>query len=190
MRPLLRLVRPGQLLLAVALGTLTVLCGGALLAASGALITGAGQRPDTILVLMPLITSVRLFGLSRAALRYAERLVAHDLTLRLVAAVRTRVVERLLPLAPAALTGTRGGELLARARADVDLLQDLVVRLVAPAAVAVGAGGIAVALVALASVPLALVLGGLLLVLGVAVPAWARRAGRAPPPPRPRTPGR
>jgi ABC-type transport system involved in cytochrome bd biosynthesis fused ATPase/permease subunit len=90
------------------------------------------------------------------------------------------VVGRLVPLAPAALTGARGGELLARVRADVDQLQDLVVRLVAPAAVAVLAGGVAVAAVALVSVPLAFGLAGLLLVLGVAVPAAARRAGRGP----------
>ncbi len=180
MTALLGLVSRRQLALAVTLGTLTVLCGAALLAASGALITGAAQRPETILVLMPLITSVRMFGLARAALRYVERLVAHDLTLRLVAAVRALAVDRLLPLAPAALTGARGGELLARTRSDVDQLQDLVVRLVAPAAVAVAASAVAVTAVAFVSPPTAAVLAALLLLLGLAVPAAARRAGRAP----------
>jgi thiol reductant ABC exporter CydC subunit len=177
---LLGVVGRRRLLLAIVLGALTVLSGAGLLAASGALITGAAQRPETILVLMPLITAVRMFGLSRAALRYVERLVAHDVTLRLVAAVRADVVDRLVPLAPGALVGARGGELLARTRADVDQLQDLVVRLVAPAAVAVVAGSVAVVAVALVSAPLAAVLAVLLLVLGVAVPAAARRAGRGP----------
>ncbi len=166
--------------LAVLLGTLTVLSGAALLAASGALITGAAQRPDTLLVLMPLITAVRAFGVSRAALRYAERLVSHDLTLRLVGRLRTDLLARLVPLAPAALTGRRGGELLARVRVDVDELQGVFVRLVAPAAVAVLAGSVAVGLTALVSAPLALVLAASLLVLGVLVPAAARRAGRQP----------
>jgi len=113
----LRLVRTRQAALAVALGVLTVLCGTALLATSGALISSAAQQPETLLVLLPLITSVRLFGVARAAVRYAERLVSHDLTLRLVGRLRVGVLERLGPLAPATLAGARGGELRPRIRA-------------------------------------------------------------------------
>ena len=69
MREVLRRLPPARTALAVALGALTVLSGAALLATSGALISGAAQRPATLLVLMPLITGVRLFGVSRAALR-------------------------------------------------------------------------------------------------------------------------
>ena len=178
MRELLRTLRPGPAALAVLLGTGVVLSGAALLSASGALITGASMRPSSLLVLMPLITAIRLFAVSRAALRYAERLVAHDLTLRFVAGLRVRLLERLVPLAPAALAGARGGDLLARVRADTDELQGVFVRLVAPAAVAVLAGTVAVGLTAVVSVPLAGLLAGLLLVLGVALPVWARSAGR------------
>ena len=177
---MLALLRPGQAALAVALGTLTVLSGAALLAASGALISGAALRPESLLVLMPLITSVRLFGVSRATLRYAERVVSHDLTLRLVGRLRAELLARLVPLAPAALTGARGGDLLARIRVDVDELQGLFVRLVAPAAVAVLASTAAVVLTAFVSPTLALVFAALLLVLGAAVPLWARAAGRVP----------
>jgi len=180
MRSVLALLRPGQAALAIALGTLTVLSGAALLAASGALISGAALQPESLLVLMPLITSVRLFGVSRATLRYAERVVSHDLTLRLVTRLRAELLARLVPLAPAALIGARGGDLLARIRADVDELQGLFVRLVAPAAVAVLASAAAVGLTAFVSPTLALVLAALLLVLGVAVPLWARSAGRRP----------
>ncbi len=174
----LRLLPPRRAALAVVLGALTVLSGAALLSSSGALISGAAQQPATLLVLMPLITSVRLFGVARAALRYVERLISHDLTLRLVGRLRAGLLERLVPLAPAALTGARGGELLARVRADVDELQGVFVRLAAPAAVAALAGAVAVGFTALVSPALALVLAGLLLVLGVAVPVVARRAGR------------
>jgi thiol reductant ABC exporter CydC subunit len=169
---------PAWTALAVALGALTVLSGAALLATSGALISGAAQRPATLLVLMPLITGVRLFGVSRAALRYAERLVSHDLTLRLVLRVRADLLVRLVPLAPAALTGARGGDLLARVRTDVDELQGVFLRLVAPTAVAVVAGGVAVTLTALVSVPLAAVLAAALLLLGVVVPVAGLLAGR------------
>jgi thiol reductant ABC exporter CydC subunit len=177
-RDVLRRLPPARAALAVVLGALTVLSGAALLATSGALISGAAQRPATLLVLMPLITGVRLFGVSRAALRYAERLVSHDLTLRLVARVRADLLARLVPLAPAALTGARGGDLLARVRGDVDELQGVFLRLVAPTAVAVLAGSVAVALTALVSLPLAGVLAAALLVLGVVVPAAGLVAGR------------
>ena len=177
MREVLALAGGPRTALAVVLGALTVLSGAALLATSGALITGAAQRPSTLLVLLPLITCVRLFGVARAALRYAERLVTHDVTLRVVARVRGRLLERLTPLAPAALTGARGGELLSRVRTDVDELQGVVARLLVPAGVAVLAGGTAVGLTALVSPATAAVLAVLLLVLGVAVPAVAARAG-------------
>jgi thiol reductant ABC exporter CydC subunit len=177
-REVLRLVPPGRAALAVLLGALTVLSGAALLAASGALLSGAAQRPETLLVLMPLITAVRLFGVSRAALRYAERLISHDLTLRLVGRLRAHLLARLVPLAPAALGGARGGDLLARLRVDVDELQGVFVRLVAPTAVGVVAGSVAVVLTALVSPVLALVLAGLLVGLGALVPWWARAAGR------------
>ncbi len=178
MREALGLLQLPRTALSVVLGALTVLFGAGLLAVSGALITGAAQRPSTLLALMPLITAVRFFGVARAAVRYAERLVTHDVTLRMVTRVRARVLDRLVPLAPAALTGARGGELLTRVRADVDELQGLVVRLVAPAGVAVLAGGTAVALTALVSPPTAAVLAASLLLLGTAVPVVAARVGR------------
>jgi thiol reductant ABC exporter CydC subunit len=177
-RDVLRLVPRRPAVLAVVLGALTVLSGAALLAAAGALITKASQRPETLLFLMPLITSVRLFGVSRAALRYAERVVSHDLTLRLVGRLHADLLARLVPLAPAALTGARSGDLLARLRSDVDELQGVFVRLLAPSAVAVLAGAVAVALTAIVHLGLALVLAALLLGLGVLVPAAVRRAGR------------
>lgn len=178
MREVLRLVRPSNAALAIALGVATVLSGAALLAASGALITGASLRPESLLVLLPLITSVRLFAVSRAGFRYAERVVSHDLTLRVVGGLRDRLLRKLVPLAPAALLGVRGGDLLARLRADVDELQGAWVRVVGPSVVACVAGAIAVAFTALVSPLLAAVLVALLIVLGVLVPAWAVRAGR------------
>ena len=177
-RSLLRLVDGRRTVLGIALGTGTVLSSIALLAASGALISRAAQQPEDLFVLMPLITSVRLFGISRAALRYGERLVVHDVTLRLVGTVRARLVAALVPLAPAALTGARSGALLARIRADVDDLQGAVVRLLAPAVVALLVGGVAVSAVALVSLALAFVHAALLLVLGVAVPLWTRHRCR------------
>ncbi|WP_051935364.1 thiol reductant ABC exporter subunit CydC [Deinococcus sp. YIM 77859] len=162
---------------AVLLGGLTVLSSVGLLAVSGALISGAALRPESLLVLLPLITAVRLFGISRAALRYAERLVSHDLTFRLLGQVRARVLAHLARVAPARLLGHRGGDLLARVRSDVDELQGVFLRLLAPALVAALVALVTLALVFQVSPPLALVLFVLFTFAGGVLPVLtARRA--------------
>ncbi|MGA2925986.1 MAG: thiol reductant ABC exporter subunit CydC, partial [Solirubrobacteraceae bacterium] len=107
----------------------------ALLATSGYVISRAAQRPE-IIALTVAIVSVRGFGITRAVLRYAERLASHELALRQLARLRTRFFQRLAPLVPGQLQGRGRGDLLARFVADVDTLQDLQLRVVIPALVA------------------------------------------------------
>ena len=113
------------------LGLGAVLAAVALLSTSGYLISRAAQRPD-ILALTAVITAVRAFGIARAGLRYAERLVSHDLALRVLARLRAGFYALLAPLGQGALGGRRRGELLSRFVADVDALQDLYLRALAP----------------------------------------------------------
>ncbi len=105
-----------------------------LLASSGYLISRAAQHPE-ILQLMVVIVAVRGLGMSRALLRYGERLCSHDLALRRLARLRVRFYERLTPLLPGAVH-RGGGELLARFVGDVDALSDLYLRALIPLAVA------------------------------------------------------
>ncbi|MFC4426126.1 thiol reductant ABC exporter subunit CydC [Deinococcus navajonensis] len=179
MSGLWRFVRGGgraRMLGSVLLGTGTVLASVGLLAVSGALISEAALEPESLLVLLPLITSVRLFGLSRAALRYAERLVSHDLTFRLLGGVRAQALDHLARVAPAALIGARGGDLLMRVRSDVDELQGVYLRLFAPALVAALVALVTLGLLWRVSPPLALVTAGLYAVAGVLLPAMVVRA--------------
>ena len=108
----------------------------ALLATSGYLISRAAQRPQ-IIALTVTIVAVRAFGISRAVLRYAERLASHDFALRMLARLRTEFYTRLAPLVPGQLRGHERGELLSRFVSDVDTLQDLHLRIIIPALVAV-----------------------------------------------------
>ncbi|HTW40962.1 MAG TPA: thiol reductant ABC exporter subunit CydC [Solirubrobacteraceae bacterium] len=123
-----------RLALAVALSAGATAAAIGLLASSGYLISRAAQRPE-ILELMVVIVGVRAFGLSRATLRYAERLCSHDLALRQLARLRVRFYERLWPLVPGQLR-RGGGDLLARFVGDVDALSDLYLRALIPALVA------------------------------------------------------
>lgn len=151
----------------------------ALTGTSAWLISRAAEQPP-ILDLMVAIVSVRAFGISRGALRYAERLPAHDASLRILGGVRSRVYRRLERLAPAGLADQQSGDLLSRLVADVDGLVDLWPRVALPIAIAVVVGAATVLLVA-SLVPLAgIALAVTLVVAAVGAPlaGWvgARRA--------------
>ena len=174
------LVRPhrGRVVLSVLLGAGAVLAAVALLAVAGVLISKAALRPE-ILTLTVFTVSVRALAISRALLRYLERLVSHDLAFRVLADLRVRFFRRLAPLVPEGLAGLRGGDVLSRFVADVDALQDLYLRAIGPplvAAVVIGVVGVALLAVLPAAAPIVV---GALLAAGVLVPAIAGRATAA-----------
>ena len=80
---------------------------------------------------------VRALAIARAGGRYAERLVNHDTTFRILAALRVWFFRNIEPLAPAGLQLRRSGDLFSRIRADIDTLDDFYVRGVVPSCVAV-----------------------------------------------------
>jgi thiol reductant ABC exporter CydC subunit len=183
LRRLLTLVdapRP-RFVVAIVLATLTVLFGVGLMATAGYLITRAAEQP-AILSLMTAIVAVRFFGLARPLARYCERLVSHDVALRALGRVRTRVYERIEPLAPAQLQGYAKGDLLSRMVADVDALQNLHLRGIGPPVVALLAGAVSVGAAAAFLPAAGAVLAVGLLAAAIAVPALAgvlgRRAGQ------------
>ena len=173
--------------LAVALGAGAVAAAIALLSVSGWLVSRAAQRPEAVALTLAIV-GVRVFGVTRAVLRYSERLVSHDVAFRVLADLRVRFFARLAPLVPAGLRGIRRGDLLSRFVADVDTLQDLYLRALAPPAVAVIVSVLAVAAAAIVLPAAGAVLAVALLAAGAGVPALtgalARRAGRRQAPAR------
>jgi len=176
-----------RLALSVALGAGAILAALALLAVSGTLISRAALQPE-VLTLMGLIVATRVLAMARSLSRYGERLVSHDLALRAVARLRVRLYERLAPLVPGSLPGLRAGDALSRFVGDLETLQDLYLRALAPPMVA-GVVVLATGAFLLVVLPIAapvLVVG--LLLAGVAVPAvtvrLASRSGRREAPAR------
>jgi thiol reductant ABC exporter CydC subunit len=155
--------------LAAVLGALTVVFGIGLMATAGYLISRAAEKPS-VLSLTAAIVGVRFFGLGRPALRYLERLSSHDVALRSLGQARVRVFERLERLAPTELQDARRGDLLARLVADVDSLQNLLLRGVLSPLVALLAGAAAVGVTAGLLPVAAVVLAAGLLLGGIAVP--------------------
>jgi ATP-binding cassette, subfamily C, bacterial CydC len=168
----------GRVTLSVLLGSLTVLCGVGLMGVAGYVISRAAEHPP-ILSLTVAIVLIRTFALSRPVSRYAERLVSHDLAFRVLARIRVAFYRRLEPLVPARTGGRRSGDLLAAMVADVDAMQNLFLRGLTPALIAI-VSGVASVIVIGAFLPLAgLILLVGLVIGGTAVPAAAARAARS-----------
>jgi thiol reductant ABC exporter CydC subunit len=162
----------------VALATGTVAAGIGLLAVSGYLISKAALEPP-VLSLTVAIVGVRFFAITRAVLRYMERLASHDLTFRLLASVRVAFYERLAALAPVSLQRLRSSDLLSRFVVDVDSLQNVFLRVLAPPLVALFTALLAVA-IATALLPAAgLALAAWLVLAGIVLPIAGRMAGTA-----------
>ncbi|WP_163511422.1 thiol reductant ABC exporter subunit CydC [Fodinicola acaciae] len=145
-RELLPILRPyaGRLLAVTVLGALALAAGVGLTATSAWLIARAAQHPP-VLMLMVAIVGVRFFGLSRAILRYAERLSGHDAVLRLTTAIRDRLW-RALAAAPMRKRDLRDGTPMRRLVTDIDALTAGLLRVVLPplASIAVIVAAIAI----------------------------------------------
>lgn len=141
------------------------------------LIARAAQLPP-VLDLSIAATAVRAFGVGKAVFRYLERISSHWIALQGMAAIRTRVYQRLANSSIDTVTSIKRGDLLARTGADVDELGDVVVKSLLPAAVAVVTSLISIAIVAALSPLIGLVLAFCLFVAGVVSPYFAMRGAR------------
>jgi ATP-binding cassette subfamily C protein/ATP-binding cassette subfamily C protein CydC len=175
---------------AVLAGTGAELCAVALTASAAWLIARAAQQPP-LSALALAIVGVRGFALFRGTLRYAERLTGHDAALRTLANLRVRVYEALrLSLDPTTpppdhepASDVRGrlrdADVVQRMVADVESVQDLLLRCLLPAAVAWVVGLSAVVLgVVLLPVAGAVLAGGVV-VAGAGLPVLAAVVSRA-----------
>ncbi|MDX6275981.1 MAG: ATP-binding cassette, subfamily bacterial CydC [Nocardioidaceae bacterium] len=120
-----------RLLAGAGLGVLAQLCSVGLLLTSAWLIVRAAQHPP-VMYLMVAIVSVRFFGIGRAVFRYAERLLTHDAALSLTVEARVTAYQELDRVAPAGLPRQRRGDIVNRIVADVDTVQDRLLRIRLP----------------------------------------------------------
>jgi ATP-binding cassette subfamily C protein CydC len=162
-----------RVLLGVLLGVATVASNVGLLATAAYVISAAAVVPFLAMLTVP-VYLVRLFSVSRAASRYAERLVSHDVTFRLLAELRTRFFIRLAPLSPARLMKYRSGDLLSRIVKDVEELQNVYLRSFSPVAVALAVCAFASLVLFTFDATMAFVALGFLAATGVGVPILVR----------------
>lgn len=173
--------RRGGLAAALALALLTVAAGVGLLGVSGWFLTGAALAgAGAVFNLFVPSSLVRGLSFVRIASRYAERLVGHAATLRLLSDLRATVFHALVRLTPRQLARYRAGDLVARLTGDVDALDTVFLFVIMPVVTAL-AGGAIFCLVLGYHLPAAgLAVAVALLVASVLVPWWLGRAARRP----------
>lgn len=140
---------------AVLVAALAALFAVALSGLSGWLIIRASEQPP-ILYLLGAIVGVRFFGIGRAVLRYAERLLVHDAVFAAMTRLRGALWTALSARALSLRRLLQGGNVLGAVVDDVDTLRDLLPRVVLPplTALAVAASAVtASALLVPAAVP-------------------------------------
>ena len=123
--------------LGLLLGILTLIGNLGLLGLSGAFLTGAaiaGLTPTTAALFNFFLpgAGVRFFAMLRTACRWAERVVTHEGTFRLLAGLRVWLYRHLALLSPRQIAGHHGGETLNRLVRDIDTLDNLYPRLIMP----------------------------------------------------------
>ncbi|MGE4532273.1 thiol reductant ABC exporter subunit CydC [Halomonas sp.] len=136
----------GRLAGGAGLMALTLVAGVGLLALSGWFIAATGL---TGLLLAAGVAArldvylpgggIRAFAVTRTVARYLERLYNHDSVLRLLADLRGRLFAVVAGLDAHALARRRASDWLGRLTADIDTLDSLFLRLLAPAGVALAA---------------------------------------------------
>ncbi|MCL4445266.1 MAG: thiol reductant ABC exporter subunit CydC [Actinobacteria bacterium] len=159
-----------RMILATLLGVAASAATIGLLAGSGYVVDKAAFRPG-LGAIAGILAVVEVMAFLRAPLRYAERLVGHDVAFKALSRWRVWLYDRLEPLSPAGLRAWRSGDLLSRFVEDVDSLQDLYLRALAPLVVAVASGILAVSVLTVL-LPLAGLIVAVSLLAGLVLPAW------------------
>ncbi|MDP8971880.1 MAG: thiol reductant ABC exporter subunit CydC [Actinomycetota bacterium] len=170
-----------QVMFAVILGIGTMASNIGLLSVAAYLIAASALQYGLSQLTLPMFL-VQIFGISRAAFRYLERLVSHNVTFKLLANLRTWLYGRLEPLSPARLLEHRSGDLLTRIVKDVEELENIYLRAFSPVVVAVAISALTFVALYVFDPTLAFVALGFLALAGVGVPLLvgllARRLGR------------
>ena len=163
--------------LAALIGFATTGSGIGLLMTSGYIIAKAALQPPMAALELSIL-GVRVFGLARGVLRYAERLISHNITFKILAKLRLWFYDAIEPLAPARLMHFKSGDLLQRIVDDIQSLENIYTRVLGPPLTALLVGVLMWFLLGIYSLQAALLIMLFHLLAGVGVPlltTWLSR---------------
>jgi ATP-binding cassette subfamily C protein CydC len=188
LRPILRLffrTKGAALYAGIAAATVTVLAGIALLGLSGWFITataiaGLGVATAIVFDVFAPAAGIRFLAIVRTGARYLERLVTHDATLAILAALREKLFRSWARPAAANALLKRPARLLFRLTADIDALDSLYLRVVVPIGAALATALVAGLALALMHPLFGLAVALVLLIVGLSLPLLAARRSEMP----------
>ncbi|MCK5666854.1 MAG: ATP-binding cassette domain-containing protein [Thiotrichaceae bacterium] len=169
----------------VFLALITSLASISLLTLAGWFITSSAiagiLAPDGVAIafnFMQPAAEIRALAIIRTFGRYAERVVTHEATFRVMADCRCWFFEKLIPLVPGRLAMRRSADLLNGITQDIDALDALYLRLCSPLLIAVMGGGAIIIFISNYSVKIGFLVFVMLLITAVLIPWIFNHLGR------------
>ncbi|KFM99285.1 thiol reductant ABC exporter subunit CydC [Bacillus clarus] len=126
----------GRMTLTILLGLLGVSSGAMLLFISGYLISKSSLRPENVMAVYVPIVATRAFSIGQAVFHYIERLVGHDVVLRILEKMRTKLYRIVEPQALFFRSRFQTGDVLGILSEDIEHLQNLYLRTIFPSILA------------------------------------------------------
>ncbi len=164
--------------LSIFLACLTVVSAVALMGVSAYLIILAGFHPS-IALLQVSIVGVRFFGISRSIFRYFERLQTHKVNFRILGNVRISVFSNLVSRYHQFIDRYSGSDFLSIIIHDINQMENLFVRLLSPAIVALIISVLVGIFLSLQAVDLMFVYIGGYIITGIIIPYFSLRIGQS-----------
>ena len=178
----LKLFKPHSIWLSsgIVLSLLTAFASISLLTLSGWFISSSALAGTAIAFnfMLP-AAQIRALAITRTMGRYGERLLTHEATFRVLASIRSWFFQQLIPLVPGRLSALRSGDLLSHMTSDIDALDALYLRLLAPAMVAALGVTAVIGFLYLYSPLISLTTGSMLLLASIGTPWIFNRLGRS-----------
>ena len=163
--------------ISILFGSLTVISVVGLMGTSAYLIIMAGFHPS-IAILQTSIVGVRFFGISRSIFRYLERLTAHSVNFQILGEIRLQLFKQISSRFTRLLDRYSGSEILSIIINDINMMENLFVRLMSPIFVAflisLGVG----LFIGMKTIELVYVYTFGFLLIGFAVPALSIRVSK------------
>lgn len=121
-----------RIILSLLIGFIGLGSGAMLLFVSGYLISESALSPENIMAVYVPIVSVRAFSIGRALFAYVEKLMSHDIVLRMLENMRSTLYDFLEPQAIELQEKYQSGDLLRMLSDDIEHLQDFYLRTIFP----------------------------------------------------------
>ncbi|PEW44868.1 thiol reductant ABC exporter subunit CydC [Bacillus thuringiensis] len=155
----------GRMTLTIFLGLLGVSSGAMLLFISGYLISKSALRPENVMAVYVPIVATRAFSIGQAVFHYIERLVGHDVVLRILEKMRTKLYRIVEPQALFFRSRFQTGDMLGVLSEDIEHLQNLYLRTIFPSILALVVYSIFVLVIGAFDLVFALIVGCMLAII-------------------------